>query len=122
MTFTYLGTLATDLDIVRFQIGDTVASSGPKPNGGNFTDEEISGLITLTGSADAAITRIYQILANVWAMYVDTKIGPRDEKLSQVAARYATLATQWSQLTGIPVTAGSINLGIDEEDNTFDIT
>lgn len=95
MTFTYAGTLSTDLDKIRFKIGDTTSGSGPKPSGGNYTDEEIAGLLTLEGSVNRTIAALYENLAAIWAHYVDTQIGPRDEKLSQVANRYWNLAKEW---------------------------
>lgn len=125
MTFTYLGTLATDLDFIRFKIGDTVSGSGVKPNGGNFTDEEIAGLLVIEGTKERTVAALYETLANVWGRYVDTRIGPRDEKLSQIPASYRALAKQLRTEYGYGVsnvTAGSINLGIDEEDSEFNIT
>lgn len=123
MTFTYEGDLATDLDRIRFEIQDTAASpSGVKPGGANFTDEEIAGVLTVAGSVNAAIGLLYKALWIVWARYVDTRIGPRDEKLSQVAANYKTLATAYGAISVGSVTTGSINLGIDEEDSEFDIS
>lgn len=95
MTFTYVGTLTTDLDKVRFRINDTVENSGVKPDGGNFTDEEINGLLTLEGNVNRTIAALYETLSSVWAGYIDTKIGSRDEKQSQIADRYAKLASQW---------------------------
>lgn len=95
MTFTYAGTLATDLDEIRFKIQDTVSGSGPKPSGGNFTDEEIAGLLTTEGNVERTIAALYEALASIWGHYVDTSIGPRNERLSQVADRYQKMATQW---------------------------
>lgn len=85
MAFTYIGDLSTDLDEIRFTIGDTVANSGPKPNGGNFTDAEITGLLLREGSIIRTVGKIYQVLAATWTRFVDSKIGPRDEKLSKIA-------------------------------------
>lgn len=95
MAFTYSGTLATDLDYIRFKIQDTVSGDGPKPNGGNFTDEEIAGLLTVEGTANRTIAALYETLATVWADYVDSRMDVRDEKLSQKSARYAAFAKQW---------------------------
>jgi len=50
MAFTYAGDLGTDRDKVRFYINDRVSGSGPRPSDGNFTDDEISGLITAEGN------------------------------------------------------------------------
>lgn len=127
MAFTYAGTLTTDLDYIRFKINDTVENSGVKPNGGNFSDAEINGLLVIEGTKERTVAAIYETLSIVWANFVDTKIGPRDEKLSQVSARYAQWAKEWRDDYGLPdgissVTTGSINLGIDEEDSQLDIT
>lgn len=95
MTFTYVGTLVTNLDEIRFKIQDTVSGSGPKPSGGNFTDEEIAGLLTTEGNVERTIAALYEALASIWGHYVDSSIGPRNERLSQVADRYQKMATQW---------------------------
>lgn len=95
MTFTYAGTLATDLDTIRFQIGDTVENSGVKPNDGNFSDEEINGLLAREGTAERTIAALYENLAAVWARYVNTRIGPRSEELGKVADNYLKLAKQY---------------------------
>jgi len=95
MTFTYNGNLATDLDVIRFRVRDTSENDGVRPNGGNFSDEEISGLLTIEGNPNRTVAALYEALATEWSNYVDTKIGPRDEKLSQVATRYQQLATQY---------------------------
>ena len=126
MTFTYLGDLSTDLDTIRFKVGDTVSGSGIKPNGGNFTDEEINGLLTLEGNVNFTIGAIYKANANAWANYVDTRIGPRDEKLSQARDYWMKVSKKWDDENGTSstssVTVGTINFGIDEEDEDFDIT
>lgn len=107
MTFTYAGTLATNLDKVRFYIGDKVASSGPRPAGGNFTDEELGGLITAEGSWQRAVAGAFEALAAEWGTSTDITLGPRSESLSQVAARYATQAGEWRKKYGTAGRAGS---------------
>ena len=104
MTFTYAGTLATDLDEIRFKVQDTVSGSGVKPAGGNFTDEEIAGLLTIEGTVERTVAALYEALAAIWGNYVDTRMGARDEKLSQVADRYWKLAKQWRQDYGYGAT------------------
>lgn len=95
MTLTYTGDLATDLDKVRFYIQDTVANSGPKPAGANFTDTELNGLITVEGSWQRAVAGAFEVLAGLWGQYVDIAVGPRRESLSQTAANYAKQAGEW---------------------------
>ncbi len=119
MTFTYNEDLSTDLDVIRFRVSDTTSGSGLKPDGSNFTDEEISGLLTIEGSPERTIAAIYENLATAWANYVDTQIGARSEKLSQKATRYASLAKQWRDdygsvgLSGISI--GILDEGISED-------
>ena len=94
-TLTYLDDLSTDRDKVRFYIQDTTADSGPKPGGSNFSDDEIAGMVTLEGSWQRAVAGIFEVLAGLWAQYVDTQVGPRRQSLSQVAEQYRKLAKEW---------------------------
>lgn len=94
MAVTYVDTLLTDRDKLRANIGDTVENSGPKPNGGNFSDNEIAGILTDEGSVGRATARCYEILSTIWAHYADTKIDPRDEKLSQISKQYMAWAKE----------------------------
>ena len=102
MTFTYLGTLATDLDKIRFYIGDTSSTTGAgvKPDGTNFTDEELTGLLGLEGSVGRAVAGVYETLAGLFAQQVDITTGPRKESLSQAAERYQKLAETWRKKYG----------------------
>lgn len=95
MTFTYLGTLATDLDKVRFYIADRVVGSGPRPGGANFTDEEIGGILTIEGNWQRAIAALFEVLASEWGDEVNITVGPRREELSQTAMHYLKLAATW---------------------------
>lgn len=95
MTFTYLGDGSTNLDQIRFHIGDTVSGSGKKPAGGNFTNEEIGWLLTDEGTVGKTVARLFETLAAEWSVYADTKVGSRDEKLSKIADHYFSLAKQW---------------------------
>jgi len=102
VTFTYLGTLATDLDKVRFYVGDTSSATGAgvKPGGTNFTDEEFSGLLVVEGSVGRAVAGAFETLAGLFARQVDFTLGPRREALSQAAERYTKLAEQWRSKYG----------------------
>lgn len=95
MAFTYLGTLATDRDKIRFYIQDTVENSGPKPSNGNFTDGEIDGLLDVEGSWKLATAAAFEVLAAAWAGYADWQAGPRRENASQIADRYQKQADKW---------------------------
>jgi len=107
MAFTYLGTLATNRDKVRFYLDDVTENSGPQPAGGNFTDEELDGLITAEGSWQKAVAAGYETLAGMWGQYVDISVGPRRQSLSQTAARYEKLAQTWRRRSGSQARAGS---------------
>jgi hypothetical protein len=112
MTFTYLGTLATDLDKVRFWIGDTssVSGAGVKPGGANFTDEELGGLITAEGNWGRAVAGTCEVLASLFAQQVDITLGPRREALSQAADRYQKLAERFRAQYGMP--SGTSRAGV----------
>ena len=107
MTFTYVGTLATDLDKVRFYLGDTssISGAGIKPGGTNFTDEELTGILTAEGSWGRAVAGGYETLASLFAQQVDITLGPRREALSQAAERYTALSQTWRSKYGQPATA-----------------
>ena len=101
MAFTY--TLASsDATIaaiarVRLEIGDTVSGAGVLPDGSNLSDEEITVYLVQT-SNDVALTvsSLAGLLSRRWATLADVTVGPRSEKLSQVAQAWerqaATLA------------------------------
>ena len=95
MAFTYLGTLATDRDKVRFYIQDTVEDSGPKPSDGNFTDAEIDGLLDAEGNWQQAVAAAFEVLEAAWAGYADWQAGPRRESASQIAERFGKKAQTW---------------------------
>ena len=111
MTFTYIGTLVTDLDKIRFKVQDTASGSGPKPTGTNFTDEEINGLLAIEGTVNQTVAALFEALASIWGHYVDTRIGPRDEKLSQIAERYAKQAKEWRDEYGYGDNATTLATG-----------
>jgi hypothetical protein len=67
MTFTYDGSLATDVEKVRFDIGDTQENDGPRPDSSNYSDEEITAIIAQEGNFGKAIARMYEVLAAEWS-------------------------------------------------------
>jgi hypothetical protein len=95
MTFTYIGSLATDLDQVRFAIQDKVLQAGPLPDQGNFSDEELAGLITREGDWPRAVAAAFEALEAAWSTHADIQVGQRREAYSQIAARYGRLADKW---------------------------
>lgn len=95
MTFTYAGTLVTNLDKVRFYIGDTVSGGGPLPSSGNFTDEELGALITLAGGVDEGVAQAFDAIAARWSVMANLTVGPRREEMGQIAAAFRAQAETW---------------------------
>jgi len=110
MTFTYLGTLSTDLDKVRFYSGDSsnAPDAGIKPGGYNFQDAEIVGLITAEGTWQRAVAAVYEALAALFAQEVDEKNDKISMTYSQKAARYQALAEKWRKDYGRSTGGGTV--------------
>jgi hypothetical protein len=101
---------ASDLDEVRFLIGDTDTDDQ------QLSDEEINYLLTSTGSVQAAAL---EAARSLWAKYsrlVDQKTGDIDIKYSQRKDAYAALIRQL-QLGMLPVPYAG---GISEDDKQVD--
>jgi hypothetical protein len=107
MAITYAGTLATDLDKVRFHIGDTdkTTSIGPKPNDGQFTDDELNGLITLEGSWGRAVAAAFEALAALWAKHPNFSADGMSASQSDIAEQYRDSAATWRLRHGSADTA-----------------
>ena len=82
MSFSYdLASADTDtlnVSKVRLEIDDTVYTAGVKPDGTNFTDEEI--MIWLSRESDdvmRAVASACEVLARAWARVADIAVGPR---------------------------------------------
>jgi hypothetical protein len=100
MAFTYLGTLTTDLDRVRFYIHDTADSDGPLPGDANFSDEELGGLVTLEGSWQRAVAAAFEALSAAWRKYPDYKSDDLTMSSSDIADGYAKDAQEWRSKYG----------------------
>lgn len=87
MSWSYSGDpSSSDLDLVRFLIGDT------DTNDQQVTDEEINYMLGIYGSPYAAA---YNLCVNLMAKYarqVDYTIGPESVKASQRYKNYQSLA------------------------------
>lgn len=93
MGFTY--DLTSDIGKVRLLIGDTVINNGVKPDGTNYSDEEIQVFLTRNeNDSDIAAAEALENLARMWAVEPDVKMGPVTESRSDVARnlRYQALA------------------------------
>ena len=111
MAFTYNGTLTTNLDRVRFQIGDVTEDGGPRPSDGNFTDAEINQLITNEGTWQRAVAACFERLATEWTRYPSFKADGLSLNRSDIAKGYRMQAESWRQQYGrtVPIAvAGQI--------------
>ena len=112
MAFTYLGTLATDLDLTRFNLNDTVEDAGPRPADANYTDAELNGLITVEGSWQRAVAAGFERLAAEWTRFPSFKeTQGLSLNRSDIAKGFAATAATWRADFGkaIPVyVAGQI--------------
>jgi len=123
MAFTYDDTLAADRDRVRFALQDTTIDSGPKPDGGNFTNSELGGLVTLEGEWQRAVAAGFEALAAIWTQYADLSEGPHKETLSQIAGGHRKSAALWRARSGSATparVAGIIKMDGYSDDVTSD--
>ena len=111
MSWSYSGDPgASDLDEVRFLIGDTDTDDQ------QLSDEEIAYLLTSTGSVTAAALGAARSLWAKYSRLVDQKTGDIDIKYSQRKDAYAALIRQL-QLGMLPVPYAG---GISEDDKQVD--
>lgn len=93
MAFTYSATsLGTDLAKVRLAIGDTTSGAGPRPDGSNFTDEELNVFIVdalaAGGTWRNAVPQVLRVLANQYASAAKSvQDAEIKEDLTQTAAQ-----------------------------------
>ena len=92
MSFTY--DTATDIGKVRFAIGDVTSGAGIKPDGTNFSDEELQLLLTREGNWGAAAAACCETLSVWYARVVNISVGPRREDLGAIRQAYVDLAAQ----------------------------
>lgn len=100
MSFTYAGDMSTSLEKVRFHLQDTVSGSGPKPSDGNFTDAELSGLITAEGSWQRAVAAGFEVLAAAWMRYPSFRTEALGLNRSDIAKGYQEQAAKWRKRYG----------------------
>jgi hypothetical protein len=101
MAFTYAGTLATDLDKVRFYIGDKVANAGPRPGDGNFTDAEITGALALDDTWQETVAGMFDTLAAEWIRYPSFQADNFAISRSHIAKNYQAQAQWWRDNHGL---------------------
>ena len=123
MAFTYLDTLATDRDKVRFNLRDTIEDEGPLPDDLNFSDDEIAGMITIEGTWQRAVANGLEALARAWIRYPTFKADGLSLNRSDIAKGYQAEAKTWRGRFGstIPVVvAGQITKDAYSDDVASD--
>jgi hypothetical protein len=112
MAFTY--NLATNRGVVRFNIGDTVENSGPRPDKRNFSDEEIDYLISTETEGNTAATALgFETLASEWAAYtLSEREGEVSFDAKEVSDQYLSIAQEWRNKPGGGTGGGSISAGV----------
>lgn len=112
MAFTY--DLTTNRGKVRFNIGDTVENSGPRPDKRNFSDAEIDYLIdTETDGNTAASALAFEILASEWAAYALTeREGEVSFDAKEVSDQYLDIANEWRNKPGGGTGGRSLSAGV----------
>lgn len=124
MSFTYSSTsLSSNLARVRLAIGDTTSGAGPRPDGSNFTDEELNVFIVdalaAGGTWRNAVPLVLRVLANQYAAAAKkTDDAEISEDLTQTAAQLRQQAKEYEAsitATGAAaaggLTAGRITYG-----------
>ncbi len=117
MSFTYApGSVTTALAKVRMAIGDTnqaaVGSAvGVKPDGANFSDEELAVYLALVGATATettndrwlrAVPLVLVSLANLWALEGSHTTGKISEDHKGKAAELRAQAAEWTaRLAGV---------------------
>ena len=117
MAFTYTGALDTDLDKLRFEIGDTVSGSGVLPDGTNIPDATLTAIITAEGSVGLAAARVCESMARHWARVASSiAVGARSETNKQ-AEMWRTMAQDLRlQYGGGGTQSGMFSVGMKRDD------
>ena len=114
MAFTY--DVTSDLGKVRLEIGDRVSGKGVRPDNSNFSDEEITEMLTvLSNDVQATAARLLAVLSREWALVSDITLGPRREKFSDVSKQYAALSKELLANVGGGVMSVTVGFIRDDE-------
>lgn len=102
MAFTYTEALTEDRDKLRLNIGDTQKDAGPRPDNRNFSDAEITYILTQEDDRlNGATAYAFELLANEWESY---SIQENDTQVSynakDKAKDFDARATDWRKKTG----------------------
>ncbi len=118
MSFTYRDELETSRDKVRFWLGDITQDQGKRPNGKNFSDNEIAYLLSSEGdNVEAAVAAGFEALSNDWQDYA-VSLWEEELKMSaeKVSGEYAAKAEKWRRKSGRDT---GVVTGFSEHQNIF---
>ena len=107
MAVTYNGTLDSNLERIRFHIQDTTYGTGPKPGKGNFTDNELNGLVTTEGTWQRAVAAAFAALSALWRRYPALNGNQVTLDTLAIAESYAAQAKEWRRKYGSNIRMGS---------------
>lgn len=112
MAFTY--NVTTALGQLRLEIGDTVSGAGPRPDGTNYSDEELNVILAPILAAGSSyglgVARVLRRLANEWSNRANVTIGEFSMSYAAVAENYRKQAAAWE--LGVDTAGGAVSGGI----------
>lgn len=125
MTYSYSEALTANKDKIRLRIGDTVEDNGPRPDRRNFSDEELTFVLSEETTVSASIAHCLEILANEWTAYdLSEKNDLIGFDAKGLAEEYRNQAAVWRRkAAGISedglgtLEAGVINLDFMQKDD-----
>lgn len=85
---TFTTDTATDIGELRLELGDDTEGDGVKPDGANFTDEQLQVFLDREGSVMRALAAACENLARRWSRVANITVGPRSEQLGQIAEQW----------------------------------
>lgn len=105
MAFTYdldnSDTTKADISRIRLEIGDTVEDAGVRPDGRNFTDEEITVLYEDEGSSvGKGAAKVCEVLAREWARVPKTRLGDLNVDPAHMSKTWQAQANQLRKIYG----------------------
>lgn len=113
MSFSY--DITNDIGKVRFELGDDTAGQGLKPDGSNFSDEEIQAVLNREHSVMRAVAGLCETLATRYTQLCDISVGPRRESLSQIRDGYRARAADLRKKYG-GAGSGAFSISPNRED------
>ena len=97
MTFTYSEALSAARDKLRLNIGDTQESAGPRPDNRNYSDAELTYILTQEDDRlNGATALCFELLANEWESYsISEREGEATFDAKGKAADFDKRAADW---------------------------